>query len=84
MLYYLLHKVEVHQYVFFIGEGKAKMKQTIEEDIRFRQGQESGKEETAKETILEMLKGGFIVNDIVKYVKVPREFIEQIAKQFKK
>ena len=31
-----------------------------------------------------MLKGGFTINEIVKYVKVPREFIEQIAKQFKK
>lgn len=52
----------------------------IEEDIRFKQG----KEENAKETILEMLKGGFTINDIVKYVKVSREFIEQIAKDFKK
>ncbi len=60
----------------------------IEEDVRFKQGKEIGKEigkeENAKETILEMLKGGFTINEIVKYVKVPREFIEQIAKQFKK
>ena len=64
----------------------------IEEDIRFQQGQESGKEigkeigkeENAKETILEMLKGGFTINDIIKYVKVPREFIEQVVKQLKK
>jgi predicted transposase/invertase (TIGR01784 family) len=59
----------------------------IEEDLRYKQGQESGKEigkeETAKETILAMLKGGFTINEIVKYVKVSREFIEQIAKQFK-
>jgi transcription antitermination factor NusG len=52
----------------------------IEEDLRYKQG----KEENAKETILEMLKGGFTINDIVKYVKVPREFIEQIANKLKK
>jgi len=34
---YRKYKIDVHQYVFFIGEGKAKMKQDIEaKNLSFR------------------------------------------------
>ncbi len=56
----------------------------IKEDIRYQQGKEEGKEENARETILAMLNGGFTIDDIFRYVKVSREFIEQVIKEFKK
>jgi len=56
----------------------------IEDDVRYKQGEEKGELKRAVESIMEMLKDGLAYEKIAKYAKVSKEFVEEIAKQIKK
>ncbi|WP_375563019.1 hypothetical protein ACE193_10985 [Bernardetia sp. OM2101] len=46
----------------------------IEEDLRYKQG----REESAKETILEMFQDRFPVDKIAKYARVSIDFVKEV------
>ena len=56
----------------------------IKEDVRYQQGKEEERLERATKTVLNMIRLNFPIEQIMEVAEVSKEFIQKVAKEFKK
>ena len=70
----------------FIKEIKVKEEERVSYmtyEMKMREAHDDGKEENRVETALEMLKDSMSIDKIVKYTKLSKERVEELASQIK-